>query len=146
MEQFSGFHESSKVWIYTSPRPFTSIEIDFIRQELISFCSNWAAHGSQLKAGGDVLDGRFIVLIADESQTTASGCSIDTSVRFIKQLSQELGLDLFNRMYFYSKEGDKIHFSELKDSSVLVYNSLATSLRGLRMQWLVNPSLLLTVD
>jgi hypothetical protein len=144
MEQFSDFHESSKVWIYTSPRPFTPLEIDFIRQELSSFCSNWAAHGSQLKAGGDVLDGRFIVLVADESQTTASGCSIDTSVRFMKQLSQELGLDLFNRMYFYSMEGDRIHFSELSDSSILVFNSLATSLRELRMKWLVNSSMLLT--
>jgi len=137
MERFSGLNHNSRVWIYTSPRVLSDDEVQMIREELDIFTDNWAAHGSQLKAKGDVLENRYIVIAADESQTGASGCSIDTSVQFIRALGQELNLDLFNRMYFFSEEGTKIHFSDLADANVKVFNSLAANLGRLRSDWLV---------
>lgn len=137
MERFSRLNDNSRVWIYTSPRVLSDDEVQMIRKELDIFTDNWAAHGSQLKAKGDVLENRYIVIAADESQTGASGCSIDTSVQFIRALGQELNLDLFNRMYFFSEEGTKIHFSDLADANVKVFNSLAANLGRLRSDWLV---------
>ena len=41
---------------------------------------------------------RFLILAVDESQASASGCSIDSSVKFVKAMESELGTDFFNRM------------------------------------------------
>lgn len=137
MSVFEGFDNFSKVWIYTSPRLFSPVEIDFINEQLSAFCSQWAAHGTRLKAGGTVLEGRFIAIVADESETNASGCSIDTSVRFMKDLSKELQVDLFGRMVFYSETFEKIHFSDLQHFEGKVYNSLVKDLSDFRNNWLV---------
>ena len=145
MERFEGLNESSRVWIYTSPGLFTPEEVKMIREELDIFTENWAAHGSQLKAKGDVLENRYVVIVADETQTGASGCSIDTSVQFIRALGNELNLDLFNRMYFYGEDGSKIHFNDLSDSDLQVYNSLVSSLGELRSKWLINAKALIAI-
>jgi len=43
---------------------------------------SWTAHNNQLKAKGEIRYNRFLILIVDESQAGASGCSIDKSVPF----------------------------------------------------------------
>ena len=91
------FSPQSKVWIYQSSRPFTESEIVEINNKLKHFTVQWTAHNKQLLATGNVMYDRFIVLMVDESHTMASGCSIDTSVHFIKQLEQDYAIDLFNR-------------------------------------------------
>ena len=48
----------------------------------------------------------------------ASGCSIDSSVRFIKELGKELQVDFFNRLsVLIEKEGElkRIHFNQLDE-------------------------------
>ena len=137
MERMEHLSDASRVWIYTSPRELSNSELDFVLRELDIFTANWAAHGSQLRAKGTVLENRFIVLAADESKTGASGCSIDTSVQFMKALGSELGLDLFNRMYFYSESMERIHFSDLESYQGKIFNSLVTCLGDLRTNWLV---------
>jgi hypothetical protein len=69
------------------------------------FIASWAAHGASLQAAFEVFCNRFIVLFADESQVKASGCSIDSSVHFIKELQSAFQLDLFDRLNItYKKE------------------------------------------
>lgn len=94
------FHPQSKVWMYQSNRPFTPEEIKNINAELKLFAQKWTAHNLQLKAMAQVLEDRFILLMVDETQTGASGCSIDTSVNFMKALGEKYGVDFFNRMLF----------------------------------------------
>ena len=94
MENFS---PQSKVWVYQSSRPFSDSEIIALNNKLKQFSVQWTAHNQQLLASGNVMYDRFIVLMVDESQTMASGCSIDTSVHFIKQLEQDYKIELFNR-------------------------------------------------
>lgn len=91
------FSPQSKVWVYQSSRPFTESEIIELNNKLKHFTVQWTAHNKQLLASGSVMYDRFIVLMVDESHTMASGCSIDTSVHFIKQLEQDYTLELFNR-------------------------------------------------
>ncbi|HRF77172.1 MAG TPA: hypothetical protein PLB46_11405 [Chitinophagales bacterium] len=91
------FSPQSKVWVYQSSRPFTESEIVELNNKLKHFTVQWTAHNKQLLASGNVMYDRFIVLMVDESHTMASGCSIDTSVHFIKQLEQDYTIDLFNR-------------------------------------------------
>lgn len=137
MEKFHQLSDSSKVWIYTASRQLNPTELDFARKEIDIFTKNWAAHGSALQAMGDVLESRFVVLAVDEVTANASGCSIDTSVQFMKALGQELNIDFFNRMFFYTAELEEIHFSDLADCNKEVYNVLAKNLGELRAQWLI---------
>jgi len=99
----------SRVWVYQSDREFTTDEANQLEAQLATFTAGWAAHGNQLAAGAEFRYRRFIILAVDESQSGASGCSIDSSVRFIKSLELEYKIDLMNRMLFATKEDDKVH-------------------------------------
>jgi hypothetical protein len=98
---------TTRVWIYQSNRPFTDAEIPRVRDHIRQFVSQWISHNQQLKAYGDILHGLFIVLMVDESQAGASGCSIDKSVYFLKKLGQAFEVDLFDRMVFAYREGER---------------------------------------
>ena len=145
MDKFQQLSDSSKVWVYTASRELSPSEIEFARKEIDIFAQNWAAHGSALTALGDVLENRFVVLAVDEASANASGCSIDTSVQFMKALGQELDIDFFNRMFFYTAEMEKVHFSDLANSGKEVFNTLAKNLGELRNQWLISAEGLLVL-
>lgn len=97
MIETSRFAPQSKVWIYQSSRPFTAEEVAMLNTKLKAFAVQWTAHNQQLLASGEVIEDRFIVLMVDETKTYASGCSIDTSVHFIKSIETELKINLFDR-------------------------------------------------
>ncbi|MGN6639512.1 MAG: ABC transporter ATPase, partial [Mucilaginibacter sp.] len=94
------FSEHSRVWIYQSNRELTDNETSRLLDLLNKFAAEWTAHNHQLKAKAEIRYNRFIVLIVDESQAGASGCSIDKSVNFLKGLEQEFGISLFDRFNF----------------------------------------------
>ncbi len=99
---------TSKVWIYQSSRPFKEEELPQLQSELEDFANKWTAHNQALKAFAKIYHQRFIVLMVDEGQAGASGCSIDSSVHFLQQLGARLGVDLFDRMSFAWKEGEQV--------------------------------------
>src|SRR5215217_4161490 len=91
------FSPQSKIWIYQSNRAFTPIEVNEIQQKLDEFTGQWTAHGHKLKAKAEIRYNFFIVLIVDQDSANATGCSIDSSVRVIKEIEQAYNVDLFNR-------------------------------------------------
>lgn len=133
------FPATAKVWLYQSDRAFTSAEKITINQQLTAFIHEWAAHGTKLKASAELVGDFHVVLAVDESVYGASGCSIDASVRFIKSLGEQFGIDFFNRMNFLveSTNGLKlVHFSELKNyPDAYFYQPLVHSLGDLRTNW-----------
>lgn len=138
---FSSLSPSSKVWVYKSNRELTSSEQDFIRKELDIFIPQWASHGNQLFGGAEVVENWFVVLAVDETQSMASGCSIDTSVQFIKAVGKELNVDFFDRMHvLIENDGAKeqIHFSEIGNNpEAKVYNPLISNLEEFNTSWVV---------
>jgi hypothetical protein len=133
------FPETAKVWLYQSDRAFTTAEKITIEKQLSDFINEWAAHGTKLKAQGELVGDFHIVLAVDERVYGASGCSIDTSVRFIKSLGDQFGIDFFNRMNFLveSDNGLKlVHFSELKNyPDAYFYQPLIQTVGELRSNW-----------
>jgi len=111
------FPAISKVWVYASSRELTPDEATFTQEALNNFTARWTAHNEQLKAAGVVLERSFIILMVDESQAGASGCSIDSSVAFIKVLGEKLGVDLFDRLTFVYRDSQgavsRIHKNDL---------------------------------
>ena len=52
---------------------------------------------------------RFIIIAADEARAKASGCGIDSSVHFIKEVGQHFDVDLFDRLRVDYVLGDEVH-------------------------------------
>lgn len=94
----------SRVWIYQANRPLPADAIEEIRDKIRTFTARWVSHNQQLKAFGDLLHRRFLLLLVDETQAGASGCSIDASVAFVKALQAAYGVDFFDRLRFSFQE------------------------------------------
>jgi hypothetical protein len=54
-------------------------------------------------------------LAVDEGFNNVSGCSIDASVRFVKELESELQIDLMNKLNVSFKDGDNINIVKLAE-------------------------------
>lgn len=115
MENDNNFSPYSRVWIYQSSRPFTGQEITRLNEQLRIFAKQWTAHNAQLKAEARVIEDRIIMLMVDETNTAASGCSIDTSVNFIKSLEKQFGVELFNRNLVNFIKDDSLSTAHLQD-------------------------------
>jgi len=140
------FSEHSRVWIYQSDKELTDEQASGLHDLLNKFAAEWTAHNHQLKAKAEVRYNRFLILIVDESQAGASGCSIDKSVNFLKKLEQEFNINLFDRFNFAYREGNEVlsaprhQFEELLKSgkinnNTIVFNNLVQDLGQLETKW-----------
>lgn len=131
--------DHSKVWLYQADRPFSTTEKEWVREVLLKFIQEWAAHGTKLAAAGEVVGDYHIVLAVDETAHGASGCSIDTSVRFIKGLGDELGINFFNRLNMLLEIEGKLQlvpFLQLSNyPTAQVFNPMIETLKEWRENW-----------
>ena len=136
----------SRVWIYQSSRELTEAEVTEIMNYGQQFIINWAAHGQELDAAIEVFYKRFIVLFADESEIKASGCSIDSSVHFIKRIQEAYGIDLFDRLNIAFKTANKIDTMRMNDfqlaltkglldENTIVFNNLVENKAAFETNW-----------
>lgn len=143
---FNTLPEHSRVWIYQANRSFSDEELTEIKQKLDTFITNWTAHGADLNAGYDIRYKRFIILAVDQTSQSATGCSIDASVRFIQQLEQDYNVDLMDKMNVSYKQGEFVAHKTLldfkkmvKDKAVskntIVFNNLVTNIEELNENW-----------
>ena len=135
---FNTLPDSSRIWVYQASRSFTENELQEIRQELDAFIKEWTTHGSDLKAGYEIRYNRFIILALDQTETSASGCSIDASVHFIQQLEKKYNVELLDKMNVSYKQGEFVAYKPLNDfkkmakqkavsKNTIVFNNLVTS-------------------
>lgn len=140
------FSENSRVWVYQANRKLTETEVQAIQGRLNDFATGWTAHNNQLKATAEVRYNRFLILIVDESQAGASGCSIDKSVNFIKQIEKEFNINLLDRFNLAYREGNEVfsaprhEFEEmLKEGTIhthtIVFNNMVQNLNELQSKW-----------
>ena len=138
--------ENSRVWVYQSNREFSPSETNEIIEAATEFVSGWTAHDNKLKASFDVRYNRFVILSVDESQAGASGCSIDKSLKFIKDLEEHFKVKLLDRMAFAYKKNEKVHscssveFGNMVEEGLLndyttVYNNLVSNIADLKSKW-----------
>lgn len=91
-------------------------------KETKAFLKEWTAHGSDLEAGFEIKYQRFIVIGLNQTNVSASGCSIDTSVRFIQSLERALGVDLLDKMNVTFYSGEFIAHKSLKEFKEMAKN------------------------
>ncbi len=146
LTQIKDLPENSRIWIYQSDTMLSDEQVEKIENDLTSFLTSWTAHGANLKAGFEVKYSRFIIIALDQSQAAASGCSIDSQVRFIIAMQEELGVDLLDKMNVAYYQNERIHYKTLldfkkmiKDGAVgkntIVFNNLVTTLGELENHW-----------
>jgi hypothetical protein len=120
------FDDTSRVWIYQSDRRFTMQEALQIEAMLDGFVEQWNTHGTPVKGFATMFFGQFIVLMADESAATVSGCSTDSSVRVIKSIEQTFQVSLFNRQLLGFVMKDNIQLLPLAQLSYAVEHGFVT--------------------
>jgi len=94
---FESLSDNSRVWIYQANRRLSDVEVRKLESTLEEFCKQWTAHGDPLKTSFRIELTQFVVLCADEDYHVPSGCSIDTSVRTLKEFQDGIGTDFFDR-------------------------------------------------
>lgn len=119
---FKDLSPSSRLWIYQANRSFTEEEIEQISKDIETFLDAWVAHGQDLKTSYLIKYKRFIIISVDESQSSATGCSIDRMVHFIQGLEQEYKVDLLDKMNVSYKHGEFLAYKNLMDFKKMVKN------------------------
>ncbi|WP_460538051.1 hypothetical protein [Echinicola sediminis] len=143
--------DSSRIWVYQSNRKFTPEEIDLIESRLTVFCDEWNTHGSLMPTSFDIKYDQFIVLSVDESNLGASGCSIDSSVRVLRELDEVLNVNLLDqgKISFLSKdEVTTSSLGEIKEfiqsgeltANTQVFNPVIQKKEDLESNWLIPAS------
>jgi hypothetical protein len=116
MTELIALDDKSKVWIYQADRFFTDDEMDEIIPAIKDFVTHWVSHSNQLRAYGNLFHHRFICLFVDESaNASASGCSIDSSVRFIKEIGTKYKTDMMGRTSFCYLHEDVVKAIDMND-------------------------------
>jgi hypothetical protein len=137
---------NSKIWIYQADRKLTRQECDVILKESRQFVKGWATHGKPLKAIIEILFEVFLVLSVDESEFSASGCSIDKSLLFIKQIKDDLGINFLDRNIIAFYIDDQVFLepiesvkSQIKAGKIskdsIIFNNLVNSRLQMESNW-----------
>lgn len=147
MTSYETLPATTRVWIYQSSRVLTDTEATEVEPLVARFAQDWISHNRQLRAFGGLFHRQFVVLMVDESLAGASGCSIDKSVHFVKQLENKLAVNFFDRMTFtYQEEGNvkmanreefaKLYAEGKINDETLVFDNLVSNKGDFDTAWI----------
>jgi hypothetical protein len=145
---FEQLPPSSRIWIYQSERPLTSSDLEILSPALRAFTEGWLVHGQPIDASFEIRYNRFVILAANDP---ASGCSIDHSVRTMKELGQTIKTDFLNRnnaAFFMDGQVTVVETASLRkafaegtwEKSTVVFNNLVDTKGSLAIHWMVPAS------
>lgn len=144
---FEKLPDYARVWVYQADKALNNAEQNHIQQVLEEQVNQWAAHGVPLVGSVQVLLNRFIVVAVDEVQNQASGCSIDASTRWLKELGTAMNLNFFDRSVAYV-DGDEIKTVEMLkikslvaegiiQADTIIFNNLVPNIGEFKTNWQV---------
>ena len=143
---FKSLEDNSRVWIYQSNREFSNNEVDEISDKLVDFIEDWLGHGDQIKASYLIKYNQFIIIAVDQFYNEVSGCSIDASVNFIKEIEKAFNIDLTNKLNVSFRDNNNINIVSLSDfqnyskqhkisSKTVVFNNMISTKADLAKNW-----------
>ena len=117
---------NAKVWIYQSDSNLSNTDVELIEKEVKFFLNNWSSHNKEIESSFEIRYNRFLIIGLNENINSASGCSIDKSVNFIKNLQSILKVNFLNRLDVAYKIGNEINsISLLEFQTMLRENKLS---------------------
>lgn len=143
---FDTLPKHSRIWIYQSNRKLSDEEVEEISTQTQSFLEDWSAHGQGLEASFLIKYNRFIIIAVNQDLQSATGCSIDASVKFIQELEQKYNIDLLDKMNVTYKQGEFIAHKPLIDfkkmakqkavsPNTIVFNNLVNTIQEWQDFW-----------
>ncbi|HEY0298930.1 MAG TPA: hypothetical protein VGB84_06895, partial [Arachidicoccus sp.] len=119
-----------------------------IETHIEDFLSQWNTHGTPNTAFANLFFGQFIVIMADESLQKVSGCSTDSSVRFVKELEKEFSVNMFDRQSLAFIIKDKVQLLPLAqlnyamennfiNAATLYFNNLVLTKKDWEQSWVI---------
>lgn len=147
---FDNMPDHARVWVYQTNKNLTDLEVHNVEQFLKNQINAWAAHGADLAGSVQVLYNRFVIVTVDEMQNQVSGCSIDASTRWLKDLGAELTIDFFDRSVAFLKNNElqtaeigkikSLVTDEILTPETLIFNNLVSNIQEFKNNWNVKAS------
>jgi hypothetical protein len=143
---FESLPDHARVWVYQASRKLTDEEVEKVRSNQQAFCEQWEAHGQALHSSFRIEYSQFLVVGVDEGVHSASGCSIDGSVRMLKAYHSELGVDFLDPSQVAFNVGGEVKlFSRLElkhlfecgqlNGATITFNNLVPTKADFEKQW-----------
>ena len=143
---FEKIRDESRIWIFQSNRLIPDSHIELLENKISNFLISWTSHGNELAVSSKIEYNLFLIIALDQSQSAASGCSIDKLVAFIKKLENEFRIRLLDRLDISYKNNDKISVVRLDDfkrkilekkinNDTIVFNNLINLKADLANNW-----------
>jgi hypothetical protein len=143
---FESLPTHARVWVYQADRKMSASTENKVSSSMKSFCEQWVAHGQPLHTSFRIEHNQFLIIAVDEGFNSASGCSIDGSVRLLKAFQNELNLNFLDPAKIaFLIEGEICLFprTELKalfgsgklTGSTLTFNNLVATKADFESHW-----------
>lgn len=144
--EYEAMPNDARIWVYQSTKKLKADEELKINYDLTNFLNTWKRHGKDLKASFKIFHNQFIVILVDEKFNPVSGCAIDESVNFMKQLEKKYNLDVTNNLnisFFQDTEINVVPLQTFKKyiadkkvtENTTVFNNLVTTKQQLETEW-----------
>lgn len=146
MSSYRDLPDHSRVWVYQSNRAFTKEELAAIKEKSNNFLVGFNSHGQGLTAAIEIFYELFVVILVDEEVAASSGCSIDSSFQFIKELEQQFSVVLLDRLTVAHRNDQGIMLSRIDEFEnliregavgldTIVFNNLVDNKGNFNSQW-----------
>ena len=146
--EFDLLPSNARLWIYQADKKLSSAQMEAASNALRSFCDQWEAHAQPLRTSFKILHEQFLVLLVDQNFSNASGCSIDGSVRVLKELKEQFGIDFLDRSKVAFQMDNEVKLYPVNDLKHLfasgklipatpTFNNLVSTKLELEQNWLI---------
>ena len=143
---FDNIANDARIWIFQANRIFSQLELEFLEKSISLFLNSWTANGSQLSASFKIEYNTFIIIALDEKNSSATGCSIDKLVNYMKQIENEFSVRLLDRLDISYILNDELIIERLDDfkkniltkkidKNTIVFNNLIKLKNDLADKW-----------
>jgi hypothetical protein len=121
-QPFASLPDSARLWVFAAARPLDTGEQQALLDAVDRFLDEWNAHRVPLDCARDLRYDQFLIVGVDEEAAGVSGCSVDSLVRTMKGLGQQLGVELLDHGSVFYREADRVRRvsrDEFADAAVL---------------------------
>jgi hypothetical protein len=142
---FENMPDSSRIWIYQANQDYVDDQVNYLETVIGMRLKDWAAHGDPLVGGVKIFYNRFVVIALDQSLNNASGCSIDASTSWLKELGAELNINFFDRsvLYLQNETLNSVDFLQVKNAIIggeikpetIIFNNLVSTKADFNSNW-----------
>lgn len=141
-ELFPNIALSARLFVYTADETLSPNELSSFSNDLSNFISAWKAHGTHLNSSFMFIANRVLLIVVDEEDQTATGCSIDSLNRFLQNTKH----DWFTRNWVLHNSNSNDLNSQWMDTDLQEFHSKCKSGEISLEEYVLNTTVLTLAD